>query len=126
MPTYCYRRLDNDEVVEVQMTMEEQSRRHREDGTIVLDDGTVAVHDIRAQWLGRRDTTGNWPMSSVAMGCTPEEVPRVRREYEKLGIKNPQFVIKHEGAELVLPTRGYRKKALKALGLADAQGGYGD
>ncbi len=120
--TYCYRKPDGT-LIELEMSVGEMRAKQRADGSLVLDDGTIATRDFAAEFGGRRkDIAGNWPMESDAAGCHPSQVQELQKAMADAGCPTE---FNSEGFA-VFRDRAHRKQALRVMGLHDRDGGYGD
>jgi len=95
---------------------------HRIPKQIVLDDGRVAKRDFYAEQHDFRHTPGNWPMKSLALGCSP----RQREEYYKFTSDNGVPTHTDERGDAILTGRRHRKALAKLFRHVDFDGGYGD
>lgn len=68
------------------------------------------------------ETTGIWPLVSEAMGVHPKQVEEAYTDSVKKGVPT-QF---DKMGRAVLTNRAHRKAYLKAYGVHDKSGGYGD
>ena len=122
MPTYKYRVDGSGELVALFMSVAEMESRQREDMTITLDDGREAKRDIAAEHGGFRNTPGNWPQLSDAAGCHPDQIQDAMSHARQAGVPTeftPDGRAKFE-------SRGHRAAYLRAMGMKDREGGYGD
>ena len=122
MPTYCYRVIGSDELVELVMSCAEMERRQTAEHTIVLDDGSIAKRDFATEHGGFKNTAGNWPMVSYAAGVHPSQVKEAQEHVAKQGIHTdytPQ-------GDAIFRSRSHRRDHLRAIGLRDRNAGYGD
>ena len=122
MPVYFYRRTDNDELIEVVMTADEMLLRQNKDSVIILDDGVKAVRDIAAQYDGRRDVPGNYPMLSDALGCHPDQRSQFTELSKEAGCET-HFT---SDGRAILESKGHRRSYAESRGLYDRNGGYSD
>jgi hypothetical protein len=118
---YCYRRPDG-RVEEVVMSIAEMERRQRPDDSIILDDGTVAQRDFKAEFCGASSCPGAWPLESKAAGVDPSQIGEYQKYLRESGVPTNYTPT----GEPVFTSRGHLKRALKALGLHDNDGGFGD
>lgn len=63
------------------------------------------------------------PLVSIGAGCHPRQVKAFNEALQRRGIVGARY--RPDGA-VEFTSRGARKRTLKALGLHDNQGGYGD
>ena len=118
---YCYRTHDG-KVVELVMTVAEMQRRQRKDGSITLDDGREAVRDYKTEFCGNPSNPGNWPMLSDGAGCHPSQIHDYQKHLKDAGCPTEYT----PDGRAVFTSRAHRQKALRALGLHDRTGGFGD
>jgi len=119
MPTYCYRRRDNGEIVERVITVAQMIQLGN---TLTLEDGVKADRDIPAEMSGVHATPGAWPMESRAAGVNPDQIPQAREYAASLGVPT-QFT---KTGAAIFTDRQHRAKFLRAHGMFDQQAGYGD
>lgn len=122
MPFYVYRNDETGEQIELMMTIAEMHRRQRRDGTIVYD-GKKYRRWISAEHGLRAATPGNWPMKSDAAGVHPSQVGAAYNESVSLGVPTR---FDSETGQAIFESRGHRKAFLRAKGMYDRSGGYGD
>lgn len=122
MPTYCYRRKDNGELVEMQMSVFELVRRQQKDGSIVLDDGGEAVRDYAEEMGGFRHCPGTYPMISEALGVHPSQIPAFAKDAADKGI--PTEFTRDGG--VIFRDRTHRREYCRAYGFFDKNAGYSD
>lgn len=67
-------------------------------------------------------TTGCWPMASEAVAVHPKQVEEAHRVAREKGVPTEYDKV----GRPVFTDRGHRKAYLKAFGVKDNQGGYGD
>jgi hypothetical protein len=124
--TYLYRRVDNGDLVKVEMTFGELLERQQY-GFIVLDDGLVAKRVIKEQPQPpafQRKGIARWPLYSQAAGCLPKQVKSFREQAQKEGLTGVDFCPKTGDA--IFESKGQRRKYLEARGFFDRNGGYSD
>jgi hypothetical protein len=122
MPFYVYSDRDTGEKYELMMTISEMMRRQKSDGTI-RHDGKTLHRNVAAEHRGMTSNPGNWPMKSDAAGVHPTQVGAAYTESVKLGVPtrfDPQT------GQAIFESRSHRKDFLKAKGMFDRSGGYGD
>ena len=120
MPTYCYRRLDTNEIIEVTMTCDAMNRRQLGGEIISLTEaeggeaggGTRAIRHYSANTVGHTRPPGNWPRVSEALAVDPSQVPEAIEESRRLGVPT---AFDNEGRP-VLTGPGHRRKYAKAIG----------
>lgn len=114
MPTYCYRRLDTGEIVEITMSIQEMIRRQDGTDTIELEDGVRAVRDFSAEHKGSFGMSG-WPLLSDAAGVNPQEIDRARQASESLGVPTD---FASDGRAIFRDPK-HRRDYCRAIGLKD-------
>ncbi len=129
MPTYCYRREDNDKIERVTMSIDERGRLQKErvvDGEkqqyIKLDDGVIGIRDYVVEQGRFQDTPANWPQYSDAMGCHPDQVVEAAEGAAKAGVPT-DFT---SDGQAIFESAGHRKAYCEAYGYYDRNGGYSD
>jgi hypothetical protein len=122
MPFYIYVDNQTNERVELMMTIQEMMRKRRADGSI-LHEGRILHRSIAAEHGGVSSNPGNWPMRSDAAGVHPSQTGAAYEESVKLGVPtrfDPQT------GQAIFESRSHRRDFLKAKGMFDRSGGYGD
>lgn len=122
MPFYVYRNQETGEQIELMMTIAEMHRRQRKDGTI-LHDGKTWKRWISAEHGRRAANPGNWPMRSDAAGVHPSQAGAAYNESVGLGVPTR---FDSETGQAIFESRGHRRAFLRAKGMYDRSGGYGD
>lgn len=122
MPFYVYRDESTGEKIELMMTVAEMSRRQRKDGTIVHE-GKTLLRDIAAEHGGFRNTPGAWPMKSDAAGVHPSQAGEAYEESARLGVPTR---FDSETGQAIFESRSHRRAFLRAKGMYDRNGGFGD
>ena len=122
MPTYVYSDMQTGEIIELTMTMNELSSRQLEDGTI-LHEGRPLKRDICVEQGGRKCTNGNFPMLSDGAGVHPSQCEAAYKQSVEMGVPT-QF--HKETGQAIFESRSQRKAFLRAKGMYDRNGGYGD
>ena len=82
--------------------------------TVVLDDGTVAERDFRAENSPRRAGAG-WPMKCFASGVNADQAQELR---DFLGERGCKTEVTTDG-DPVYRNASHRKRALKLRGIRD-------
>jgi len=87
--------------------------------------GGLAEKNLAHDQKGFRQTTC-WekPLKSTAAGVLPDQIPEAERQLEMAGVDS-RGAFDAQG-RMVFYSRGDRKQKLKAVGLHDNNGGYGD
>lgn len=122
MPVYCYRRKDNDELVELFMSRDQMNARQNEQCEIQLEDGTIAERDFQAEFAHIGTHPGNYPMESVAVGVSPKQVKEAEEHSRKIGV--PTHFTKRGDA--IFESAAHRKRYCEATGFFDRNAGYSD
>lgn len=116
MPLYSYTTDDGD-------TFEFPFPMKKQPDFVQVGDGRIAYRDIAADWRGRHaDNTEGWPIHSDAAGCHPDQIPEMQAHLASRGVKADYT----PDGRVILENRGHRRQVLRALGLHDRDGGYGD
>lgn len=80
--------------------------------------------------LGAGPFMGNplsgWPMTSMAEGVHHKQLAQARRKNEAMGVGDTEYVRKDRDYMPVFRDRAHRRRYLRAHGLHDNDGGYGD
>jgi hypothetical protein len=122
MPFYVYKDIETGEKIELMMGIKEMMRRQRKDGTIVHD-GRVYRRSVAAEHGSFRSAPGNWPMKSDAAGVHPSQVKAAWDESVGMGVPTN---FDSDTGQAIFESRSHRKAFLKAKGMYDRSGGYGD
>lgn len=122
MPFYVYRDQSTGEKVEIMMTVSEMARRQRKDGTIVHE-GRTLLRDIVSEHRSAPQTSSCWPMMSDAAGVHPEQCGKAYEESVRIGAPTR---FHPETGQAIFESRGHRRAYLRAKGMFDRNGGYGD
>jgi hypothetical protein len=124
MPTYLYRRVDNDQIVEVTMTISEMQRRQRGGSIVLRVDGkrVKAVRELAGEVAQQGGQSTAWPMKSRAAGVNKHQIGAAAADLAKAGIPT-DFT---SDGEAVFRDRKHRSRVLQHLGMYDHNAGYGD
>ena len=122
MPFYTYKDKETGEKFELMMSISEMMRRQKKDGTIVHD-GRVLHRDIVSEHRGFSNTPGAWPMMSDGAGVHPSQVEAAYKESVGFGVPTS---FHPETGQAIFESRSHRKAFLRAKGMYDRSGGYGD
>jgi len=122
MPFYHFIDRNTGEKFELMMTISEMMRRQKKDGTL-LHDGRTLHRDITSEHRGFSNTPGAWPMLSDAAGVHPSQAGAAFKESVGFGIPTR---FHPETGQAIFESRSHRKAFLKAKGMYDRSGGYGD
>lgn len=120
MPRYTFI-ADNGDVVDLQMSMSEHSRRVK-DGKITLDDGRIATTDWSA-YAFVSTVPSNYPMVCTAAGVHPDQVKEHMAHLRAMGCGQVNHT---KDGDLIFEDKRQRKKVLEALGMYDRNGSYDD
>lgn len=131
---YLYRRLDNGEIVEVEMTYDEMMQRQDVLRRIVLDDGSEAERAVdeeyarsRPQREAARRPAG--PMVNRAYEVKPllcRSSACHRDQVAEFNAKATAGVHYRDDGNVEYSSRRARREEFKRRGLFDADAGYGD
>jgi hypothetical protein len=117
MPTYCFRRRDTGQTVELVMPMS------RLKNTVRLPGGVKADRDRNAELADMvRTPPGNWPLLSDAAGCHPKQRVHMMREAKRMGVPT-DFT---RDGQAVFTSARHRKRYCEKIGLFDRNGGHSD
>lgn len=120
MPAYCYT-TDDGEVVERVYPMGKAPRK------IKLRDGRTANRNFAVEHSAPVPTTDAcWPLYSRALGVPPESVAEHTKFFADRGIPCEFKENKHGMYDMKLNSRQHRRQVLRAVGMHDRDGGYGD
>lgn len=123
MPTYCFREVKTDKVVEVVLSWKEYERRKTREGLVKLPSGALACREYPSEVSkAKKSGTAGWPMLSDAAGCHPDQIPEFQAALKK---RNAGADYERDG-RVWLTDRAHRKKVCRAMELKDLNGGYGD
>lgn len=120
MPTYVYRD-DNDDIVELTMTVAEMEALEREG--VVIHEGKTLRRDLAAEHGPARNGCAAWPMKSDAAGVHPSQATEAYEHSVSVGVPT-QFDPKT--GQAIFTDRSHRKRYLAARGFIDRNAGYGD
>ena len=119
MPTYCFRCLTCNRVFERVLPIAE-----REDGQI-CHCGGPGKRDIVSEQRTVGMPAKGWAtgLVSTSLGVHPEQVPEERERLKKLTGHDIEFT---RDGNPVLRSRAQRRAVMKAVGMHDKEGGFGD
>lgn len=123
MPVYCYIDEETGEIVELMMSVAEMERKQGPDGRITLPGGRTGKRSISSEHRQHRDTPGNWPMWSDALGVNPDQIGEAVANDRKHGL-NSEYHPETGCVKLESPT--HRRRVARALGFHDRNAGYSD
>lgn len=119
MPTYLFRHSDG-RIHQEFMAVDEMMQRTIE-GRLVLSSGEVVKRDIAAEHSEFRQTPGNWPMKSNAMGCGEGQEIESMQAAAEAGVPT-----EFKNGYAIFTGPEHRKKYCEAYGYHDKNGGYSD
>ena len=122
MPTYKYTNRETGETIAKTMSIAEMLK-YAADGISI--EGVYYERDIAAEHM-RQATRGaatGWPLKSDAAGVHPDDAKKASESSAKMGV--PTEFDKKTG-QAIFRDRSHRRAYLKATGMHDRQGGYGD
>lgn len=122
MPFYVYVDDETGTKVELMMTVSEMMRRQRKDGTI-LHEGRRMRRSIASEHGSNDGCPGNWPLLSDAAGVHPTQCGAAYRESVSLGVPTR---FHPDTGQAIFESRSHRRAFLRAKGMYDRSGGYGD
>jgi len=125
MPTYLYKRRDNEKLVEEFFHMPSDRK-----DTITCEDGVKADFSIADTWKGsaQRVALENrcWPMESKAAGVNPQQVTADGRYKDpKARKRHPRHKFNPETGDMVFDSQKQRRKQLDDIGMQDLNAYYG-
>lgn len=118
MPEYRYKHKKTGETTSIIMTISQMLERQGDTDDIQID-GESWTRDYSAEGKTRVSTSKGWPMYSNALGTHPNEVDTLKAELAKKGCGDVSF---HKDGGMILDNAAQRRKILKAMGKADANG----
>jgi hypothetical protein len=121
MPVYIFNVIKTGQSVERLMTVDELLKCKVAEGQYMLPEG-LAVRDHGAEHGGFKHSPGNWPMYSDAAGVHPSQAKQASEDCAAKGVPTR---FDSEG-RAIFESRGHRKAFLRAHGMVDKSGGYGD
>ncbi len=123
MPTYMYENPENEEITSIFMSISEMESRSSSDNSIELD----GVHLKRRMDLeiasSQKGRCSAWPMQSDAAGVHPDQVGEFTKDSTERGVPTS---FDSKTGQAIFTSRSHRSKYLKAYGMFDKNGGYGD
>ena len=127
MPTYCYRREDNNELIELSLHSwkdKDDLEKLSEDGRkyIITEDNKKAYRDISSEKSTLNTFPGNWPQYSNSAGVPKHQIAEAKEYANNCGVPT-NFT---SDGRVEFRSRGHRKKFLKVHGMIDRDAGYSD
>lgn len=120
MPNYIYTNKATGKSIRKFMSISEMLK-HAPDGLSV--EGVYYHRDITAEHTRQSGGCAAWPMKSDAAGVHPSQVEDFSEKSAKMGV--PTDFDKNTG-QAIFTSRKHRAQYLKAMGIHDRNGGYGD
>ena len=123
MPYYIYKNPTTGEKTSIFMTIKEMENASNADGSIELE-GNLWQRDLAAEINSTQiGSCAVWPLKSDAAGVHPSQANEFRKDSMQRGV--PTEFDKETG-QAVFTSRKHRAQYLKAYGMHDKSGGYGD
>ncbi len=123
MPTYRYRHRESGKTLVHTWTIAKMLKEENDNDGITVD-GEFYFRDYAAESNPKARAAGSaWPIKSDAAGVHPSQVGSFQEQTSKMGV--PTEFDKSTG-QAIFRSRGHRAKYLKAMGIHDRNGGYGD
>jgi len=122
VPVYCYRRVGDGELVEIDMSVQEMKERQDTEGFLTLEDGTEVQRDYQAEHASRKAGGEAWPMLSEGMGVHPSQIQEMMAQARAKGVPT-DFTA---DGRAILRTPRHRKQFGEAFRYYDKDGGYAD
>lgn len=121
MPYYCYTNKETGETIRKFMSISEMLK-YAADGLSI--EGVWYERNISAEHSKQAKAAGSaWPIKSDAAGVHPSQVDSFQEHSARMGV--PTEFDKSTG-QAIFRSRGHRANYLKAMGMHDRNGGYGD
>jgi hypothetical protein len=120
MPMYEFK-TDDGEIVELFLSFAEFDRRVN-DGQIKLDDGRIAKTYFNPD-SGISTCPSNYPMVCTAIGVHPSQIKAHTEHLRSIGCGDVEHT---KDGDVILRSKGQRKKVCEALGFFDRNGGHSD
>ena len=119
MPTYCYQKPDGS-IVERIMTISEMEEF---DANPVVD-GEKLKRRLDVEMGGHSNVCDLWrqPIMSDGAGCHPSQIKEMKQHAAKHGVSTDYT----KDGRAFFTSRAHRAAHLKAFGMHDRTGGYGD
>ena len=121
MPTYCFKLESDGTPLEFTCSVADMEAMANRDGSFSLPQGK-ARRDYEAEHGGAKCGQAGWPMWSDGAGVHPAQANDTMEYLRSRGVSAE---INSEG-QVKMESQSHRRRVLKALGLHDRNGGYGD
>lgn len=122
MPTYCFVEPKSGHTMELTMSISEMERQS--DGDYLQWGGTLWKRHYQSEMNATTESgCAAWPMKSDAAGVHPEQAVDFMKDASKKGV--PTEFDTRTG-QAIFSNRAHRSNYLKAMGMHDRNGGYGD
>ncbi len=82
--------------------------------------GTQMRVSRQAAFGGQATATSSWPMKSYNLGCTPAEIPKMKKFLRSKGVK-AEFT---SDGRCIVNSEKHKKQITQARGMFDYSGGY--
>jgi hypothetical protein len=115
MPTYVYTTKDGTHTEERTCAVAKRPKR-------IKTAHGWAYLDIAGMHRGYRDTPGNWPMTSDALACHPNQVAEFSRRAIELGVPTEYT----KSGKPILTSKGHRNAYMNMRQAFDLDAGYSD
>jgi len=115
LPTYLFRNYHTGEPIEITCSMKELASSK--------PDPAVWYRDWAGEQCSGAPTGDTWPLKSDGAGCSPDQIPEMQKHLASRGV-NTEYDKKT--GQAIFRSRGHRNSHLKAMGMHDRAGGYGD
>mgnify|MGYP003111330632 CR=1 FL=1 len=122
MPYYCYTNRETGETIRKFMSISEMLKYASEGMSI---EGVWYERDITAEHSrqANRGANSGWPLKSDAAGVHPADAAKAEKASANIGV--PTEYDRKTG-QAIFRDRNHRRRFLKANGMHDKNGGYGD
>lgn len=122
MPYYCFTNRETGETIRKFMSISEMLKYASEGMSI---EGVWYERDISAEHSrqARKGASSGWPMKSDGAGVHPGDAAKAEKASAKIGV--PTEYDRKTG-QAIFRDRNHRRNFLKANGMHDKNGGYGD
>ena len=121
MPTYIYKNTKTNQITSLFMSISEMEEKQQ--GDVIVLDGEEYTRDYQSEMSGMQGSCASWPMKSDAAGCHPSQA---KEFYDNASSRGVPTDFCSETGQAIFTSRQHRAKYLKAMGMHDRNGGYGD